>query len=462
MSSDAKPLLLPLFAPQVDSVWEWARLDSVAEVFDCPHSTPVLVDEQSEPLVIRSQDVRTGVITAATVARVSEATYQERIKRVEPRFGDLVYSREGTYFGIAAEVPRGVKLCLGQRMVLIRPNAKSINHRYLRYWLNSPQVFGHIHGFRDGTVAERLNLPVIRGLAIGFPPLDVQAGIADTLSALDDRITLLRETNATLESIAQALFKSWFVDFDPVRAKQEGRAPEGMDEATAAFFPDAVEESELGLVPKGWRVQTLGDVCSVTIGGLWGKDTKEEADLVPAISLRGVDLENLRTFGYAKDAPLRWVKQAAMEKRRVNECEVLIASSGAGPCGRPLWAGADFESIYGSPVIFSNFVKRLDCATSAKAIYVDRLLADMRESKEIWNFINGTSIPNLDDKLLLATKKVVLPSDDVLLAFESIARSIYSKRYLEQAQTLVTLRDTLLPRLISGQLRLPEAEGLAA
>ena len=82
---------------------------------------------------------------------------------------------------------------------------------------------------------------------------------AGILGALDDRITLLRETNATLEAIAQALFKSWFVDFDPVRAKQEGRAPEGMDEATAALFPDGFEESELGLVPRGWRVGSIDD-----------------------------------------------------------------------------------------------------------------------------------------------------------------------------------------------------------
>ena len=91
------------------------------------------------------------------------------------------------------------------------------------------------------------------------PSLTIQTAIADYLSLIDDRITLLRATNATLESIAQALFKSWFVDFDPVRAKMEGRAPEGMDEATAALFPDSFEELELGLVPKGWRVLRLGD-----------------------------------------------------------------------------------------------------------------------------------------------------------------------------------------------------------
>ena len=99
-----------------------------------------------------------------------------------------------------------------------------------------------------------LNTGILSAVPIYLPPLRVQLEIAAMLGALDDRITLLRETNATLEAIAQALFKSWFVDFDPVRAKMEGRAPEGMDEATAALFPDALEESELGWVPKGWRL----------------------------------------------------------------------------------------------------------------------------------------------------------------------------------------------------------------
>ena len=101
------------------------------------------------------------------------------------------------------------------------------------------------HKLQSTTFAE------IRGCVANRSNQDAIAGV---LGALDDRITLLRETNATLEAIAQALFKSWFVDFDPVHAKQQGRAPEGMDEATAALFPDSFEESELGLVPKGWRV----------------------------------------------------------------------------------------------------------------------------------------------------------------------------------------------------------------
>jgi len=377
--------------------------------------------------------------------------------------GDLVFPHRGNIGEVGITPDDGLRYMLSTSLMKLSPDRKRAEPLYLMYFFKS--AIGRaallMNASQVGTPGIATPLKSLRGIQLPLPPLFVQRQIADTLSKLDDRITLLRETNATLEAIAQALFKSWFVDFDPVRAKMESRAPEGMDEATAALFSDALVESELGLVPKGWRVVPLGEICAVTIGGLWGNDERDDAELIPAISLRGVDLEHLRIGGFAKNAPVRWVKPSAMEKRRLRENEVLIASSGAGPCGRPLWAGAGFESLYGMPVIFSNFVKRLDCGSSAKAIYVDRLLAEMRETREIWNYINGTSIPNLDDKLLLASKKVVIPDATALSAFESVARTIYERLYSQEALTLATLRDTQLPRLISGQLRLPETQAAA-
>ncbi|MDE1715626.1 restriction endonuclease subunit S [Chromobacterium amazonense] len=441
----------------------WSTLSLKAAgvtLIDCDHRTPPAV-EAGYPYIAIPQ-LKDGHITLDGVRRISESDYADWTKKLAPQTNDVIVVRRCNS-GQSAHVPAGLKCAIGQNLVVLRADGTKVLPQYLRWLVRGSEWWNEVGKYINvGAVFDSLRCRDIPNFELPIPPLEEQREISETLAVLDDRITLLRETNATLEAIAQALFKSWFVDFDPVRAKMEGRAPEGMDEATAALFPDGLEESELGLVPRGWRVGALGEFCTVTIGGLWGKDTKEDDDLVPAISLRGVDLEHLRVLGFAEDAPTRWVKRAAMAKRLVNQNEVLIASSGAGPCGRTLWAGANFELLYGKPVIFSNFVKRLDCGNAAIAIYVDRLLAEMRESKEIWNFINGTSIPNLDDKLLLATKKVVLPSDEALSAFENIARTIYSKLYSKQAQTLAILRDTLLPRLISGQLRLPEAEALIA
>src|ERR1019366_1130030 len=140
--------------------WRWARLADVCEgVYDCPHSTPILSD--IGPFLARSQDIRSGVFRTENPARVTEKTYVERIARAEPREGDILYSREGTYFGIAAEVPPRTRLCLGQRMVLLRADLACVSPRFLRYWLNSTFMSAHVAGFRDGTVAERLNMPTI-------------------------------------------------------------------------------------------------------------------------------------------------------------------------------------------------------------------------------------------------------------------------------------------------------------
>ena len=263
--AETKSLHVPAAYGELPEGWMWARLDDVSEgVFDCPHSTPKLTD--TGPFVVRTQDIITGVFRAHQAGRVSEETYAERISRVTPSRGDLLYSREGTYFGIAAEMPENTRVCLGQRMVLIRPGKRRLDFSFLRHWLNSPIMAAHIHGYRDGTVAERLNLPTIRALPILIPPLAKQEAIAHILGTLDDKIELNRGMNETLEAMARAIFKSWFVDFDPVRAKRGGQKPPGMDEKTAALFPDKFEDSELRKIPKGWKVRMLPQIASINYG----------------------------------------------------------------------------------------------------------------------------------------------------------------------------------------------------
>ena len=222
--SNERHLHLPSIAEPIPATWQWKRLDDVCSgIFDCPHSTPILTADG--PFVVRSQDMRSGVFRVEQAGRVSEETYIERIRRAEPKRGDILYSREGTYFGIAAEVPANTRVCLGQRMVLLRPNDGLVDFRYLRFWLNSPLLATHVYGQRDGSVAERLNMPTIRALPVSIAPLDEQRTIARVLGALDDKIELNRRMNQTLEELAASLFRSWFVDFDPVVSKAAGRAP---------------------------------------------------------------------------------------------------------------------------------------------------------------------------------------------------------------------------------------------
>ncbi|WP_267872408.1 restriction endonuclease subunit S, partial [Burkholderia pseudomallei] len=179
----------------------------------------------------------------------------------------MVFTREAP-MGEVCMIPKGLECCVGQRQVLLRPDPDVVDGRYLLYALQSPQV-QHEIGWNEGTgsTVSNVRIPVLESLKIPTPSIAVQRDIGSVLSALDDRIDLLRQTNATLESIAQTLFKSWFIDFDPVRAKAEGREPDGMDAETAALFPDSFEDSALGEIPKGWAVSTVGRVAQCVGGG---------------------------------------------------------------------------------------------------------------------------------------------------------------------------------------------------
>ena len=128
---------------------------------------------------------------------------------------------------------------------------KGNDPKFISYFLQTIDFLA----YSDKAAVPGVNRNHLHEAMVSMPNLVIQKQIASVLSALDDRIALLRETNATLEAIAQALFKSWFVDFDPVHAKVRGESPQGMDDATAALFPASFEESELGMIPKGWSAR---------------------------------------------------------------------------------------------------------------------------------------------------------------------------------------------------------------
>ncbi len=435
----AKALHVPTAYGELPISWTWSRLDDACEgVFDCPHSTPKLTDVG--PFVVRTQDIITGVFRTEQAGRVSEDTYAERTARVIPSRGDLLYSREGTYFGIAAEVPAKTRLCLGQRMVLIRPDKRQLDFGFLRYWLNSRIMAAHIHGYRDGSVAERLNLPTIRALPILIPPLAEQQSIAAVLGALDDKIELNRRMNATLEAMARALFQSWFVDFDPVRAKLDGRQPVGMDEATAALFPDSFDESELAHIPNGWTVGIVSDLA--TLNRVAVNPGEFPTEIFDHFSLPAFD--NGRTpkaeLGSAimsnkfivppnsvllsklnPHIPRIWLPDLHASRRSVCSTEFMVA------CSKP-----DVSREY----LFSLFT------SSAFASVYGTLVTGTTGSHQR---IRPESVLDM---------KIVIPPAPLIRAFTDTVKPIFARinRNTEQSLTLATLRDTLLPKLLSGEL----------
>ena len=187
--------------------------------------------------------MKDGHLDLTDVRRISEADFIEWTKKLKPRAHDVIVVRRCNS-GDSALIPPDLECAIGQNLVVLRSESGVVHPKFLRWLVRGPEWWDQVGKYINvGAVFDSLRCRDIPNFELTVPPPADQAEIAGVLDALDDRIALLREATATLEAIAQALFKSWFVDFDPVRAKSQGLVPAGMDEATAALFPDGFEES---------------------------------------------------------------------------------------------------------------------------------------------------------------------------------------------------------------------------
>lgn len=318
------------------------------------------------------------------------------------------------------------------------------NPRFAYYVLGSLDLAG----YNSGSAQPSLNRNYIYGMPLKIPSRAQQDSIVEVLSALDDRIALLRETNATLEAIAQALYKSWFVDFDPVHARARGEEPAGLTPEVAALFPDNFEESDLGMIPKGWKVVTVESLCSqITNGGTPSRSKKELWD----------------------NGSIPWFKTGEFSDGFLLEPgERITEAAVSGSSVKVLPENAVLMAIYAAPTVgrlgilthAATFNQACTGMVAKPEIGPWFLFLTLFFGREWFNSrANGAAQQNIS-KAIVACYSVVRPDEAVLAAFNDTAASLFSKIRAgsEQAQTLATLRDTLQPRLISGQLRLAEAE----
>lgn len=418
---------------------EWIDLpleDCLDALIDYRGKTPKKTDS-GIPLVT-AKVVKGGRIETPNEF-IARDEYDSWMRRGIPEPGDVVMTTEAP-LGEVAQLGKE-KVALAQRVITLRGKSGFLDNTYLLYLLQTEEMQEQLKARSTGTTVLGIKQSELRKVGVRVPPIDLQQSAAKTLKALDDRITLLRETNATLEAIAQALFKSWFVDFDPVRAKQQGLAPEGMDEATAALFPDCFEESELGLVPKGWRAGTLGDVAQTARQQMQVSDL--HADL-HYVGLEHIPRKSLSLTAWDNAEGLESAKGAFSEgdilfgKLRPYFHKVVIAPF-SGVCSTDILVCQPRTKAYFGLVAMHLFSETL-------IEYADRLS-------------NGAKMPRVNWKDL-AAYPICIPPTEVATELNEAIRPLVARMNANthQAQTLATLRDTLLPRLISGQLRLPEAQ----
>jgi type I restriction enzyme S subunit len=321
---------------------------------------------------------------------------------------------------------------------------ESLDTGYLRYLIGSQEFTEHVHTVSTGTAVPHISGRDILAFEFELPEIEVQKQIARTLGALDDKIELNRRMSATLEEMARALYRSWFVDFDPVHARALGQPPAHMDATTAALFPDSFGPDGL---PKGWDMSTIGEVAE-TVGGATPK-TKEPAFW---------------------DGPHRWATPRDLSKlgqpvlfeteRTLTDAGLAKISSGLSPAGTVLLssrAPIGYVAIAQNPVaVNQGFIalRETDRISSVEAYFwvqsnMDAILANA----------NGSTFQEISKKNFRPLPCVVAP-DPVRSAFRDLAGTWFDRvaGLCAESMNLAALRDALLPRLMSGELRIREAE----
>lgn len=393
-------------------------------------------------------------VDLSSARKISVEDFEILVKQgCQPIIGDVLIAKDGnSALDTVCSVDTPLDAVLLSSVAILRPDPRVIDSHYLKHYLSSNNVIDYLKSnFISGAAIPRVVLRDFKKAEIQIPELREQRRIAELLENFDARINLLRASNTTLEAIAQALFKSWFVDFDPVHAKQQSRMPEGMDAQTAALFPDSFEESELGMVPKGWEVKPIGDLVP-TVGGAT-PDTKNEDFWSPA------------EFHWSSPKDLSGATSPVLlsTEKKISAAGLKKISSGLLPEGTLLMssrAPIGYLAIAAVPVAINQGYIAITSGGMLSPLYM--LCWCKANMENIKANANGSTFMEISKKAfrpILALK----PECKVLNAFEAIAGELFErlKSNEQQAQALENLRDTLLPRLISGQLRLPVAQALA-
>ena len=422
------------------SEWQTLTLAQAGiTLIDCDHRTPPPAPHGYPYIAI--PQLKDGHLDLADVRLISEEHFADWTRKLLPKAHDVIVVRRCNS-GDSAVVPEGLQCAIGQNLVVLRADGTYVRPRFLRWLVRGDQWWEQVRKYINvGAVFDSLKCRDIPNFELLVPPTTVQDQICDSLEALDDRITLLRRTNATFESIARAIFKSWFINFDPVRAKADGREPEGLDAATAALFPAEFEESELGLIPKGWQVAKLGDICG-------NPRVQAKPDHVPP-ETPYIGLEHMPRKSIALDAS-GTAEGLGSAKFWFERDDVLFGKL------RPYFHKVGLAPRRG---ICSTDILVLRPTTPdwlgflAMHASSDALIAHTTQHS------NGARMPRTSWQDIHAFK-VALPPARLATAFNEVVTPLFERLYvnIELAAQLSQARDALLPRLMSGTLRLPEAQ----
>lgn len=420
--------------------WRTFRLNEISEIFDGPHATPKT--SGSGPIFLGISSLDRGRLDLSQSRYISEEDFHNWTRRILPVEDDFVFSYE-TRIGEAALIPRGLRCCLGRRMGLVRVDRNKVIPRFFLYKYLSPDFQKFLKSKTIyGSTVDRISIKDFPNFPIELPSLKEQEAIVNILEPIDDKIDLNRRTNETLEAMARALFKSWFVDFDPVHAKAAGKAPAHMDADTAALFPDAFGEDGL---PVGWKLRKLGEFANNRKSIVNPSETNSRT---PYIGLEhmpkgSISLENWQFSDKVSSSKFLFDRRDILfGKLRPYFKKVGVAPI-SGICS------TDILVIKPNEDHLHSFVTL--CVSSSEFLeHVDRSSTGTKMPRTSWKDMASFVCPFPQKEITVSYENLVMP------LIEKIISNVLEN------QTLTNLRDLLLPKLMSGEIHLREAEELAA
>lgn len=426
--------------------WDTVRLESLATEGSVTYG--VVQPGQAAPdgiPMIRVNNFRGFGLDTSDVLRIGPEV-EAKYGRTRLKSDDVLITIVGTVGQVAMVPPALEGWNIARAVAVIRPKEAKFA-RWIALALRAPESQRALGVAANTTVQTTINLKDLRQLLVPIPPTEERQAIEQLLCSLDDRIDLLRQTNTTLESIAQALFKSWFIDFDPVRAKQAGREPEGMDTTTAALFPAGFEESALGLIPKGWRVLPFAETVDIVGGGTPKTSMPEYWDgAIPWFSVVDAPAAG-QVFTVATEKSITKLGVKNSSTRILPKWTTIISARGTvGKVGMTGVEMAMNQSCYG-------LKPRANGGETTTYLAAQRLVADLKR------LAHGGVFDTITRDTLNSVLVCTPPAENIK-TFDALTRPLFERILANglQSRSLTETRDTLLPRLISGKLRLPEAQ----
>jgi type I restriction enzyme S subunit len=402
--------------------------------------------------LIRSQNIYNDCFSYNGIVNIDDQQAHE-LRSVEVKSRDVLLNITGDSVARCCLVADDVLPArVNQHVMIIRPDPEQLSPEFLRYYLTSYEQQNHLLALASaGATRNAITKSMVESLIIKAPNIQTQRAIAQVLGALDDKIALNRRMNATLEAMARALFKDWFVDFGPVRAKIAGSAPTQAHEIWD-LFPSAIGADG---VPVGWEIKPFNALMASNLGGDWGKESVDEEFNKPVCIIRGTDIPELNA-GTRGKVPTRYTTHKKAESRLLAEGDIVIEVSGGSPTqptGRSLLITNEILNRFNNPMVCASFCRRFRPNSFQAGVFAAQHLALLYAEGGTWEYQNqSTGIANFQTTHFLETEKIIDPGATVLKAFLELVEPMIRQIATNESIELATVRDTLLPRLLSGEL----------